>query len=357
MPLIKCHTCGKSFDRSRKRGEHCPLCDGWAGNEVAATDSPAPDAFKRNPSNPRQPAHDSGSGWNLRGIIMILAPVIVFIGGISQGKGCTAAWNDTKEAIFAFLTHKRPDTSPPREIDGPKLDFSGTVWPGPVPHVRGTPSLPDRDTVFGLGEHVRVTVDVPLDDGARVLAASTGIIASVGDQVSDQQRYWVTWIHPDISAVTCVNECDLLPDGDSTGATCAEEANWRSAQFRVPGEKTNPRRAFVWCRRAAQLGRADAMCDLGWMHTQGIGVPKDEAAAIPWYRRSAELGNAVAMNNLGIMLRDGSGVPQDDSEAVKWFRKGADSGGALAMDTGLISSPWPLTTAVCWICRRRQRNC
>ena len=32
MPLIKCQTCAKSFNSALKKFEHCPLCDGLAGD-------------------------------------------------------------------------------------------------------------------------------------------------------------------------------------------------------------------------------------------------------------------------------------------------------------------------------------
>jgi hypothetical protein len=315
MPLIRCDTCGKSFESDLKKNEHCPLCDGWAGEEIA-TDAHPGKKVVRNPPTPRQPPDHSDWGGNLRAILMVLIPIGVFIGGIWQGKGCDAAWSDAKLAIIAILTHTRPDSIPPNQFDPSKFDLKHSVLTPLPPRFSLADSLPDRDTVFGLGDHVHASADLSFDNGVRVPAASTGIIASVGDQVSDQQRYWVAWVHPDIPNVTYVNERDLLPDG-LTGADCAEQANWRSAQFRLPGAKYSAHRAFVWCRRAALLGRADAMCDLGWMYSQGIGISKDEAAAVPWYRRSAELGNVTAMNNLGIVFRDGCGIAQDDSEAVQ----------------------------------------
>jgi TPR repeat protein len=45
-----------------------------------------------------------------------------------------------------------------------------------------------------------------------------------------------------------------------------------------------------------------------------------------WYRRAASLGNAKAMNNLGIMHGLGEGVEQDDLQAFAWFALAAERG-------------------------------
>src|ERR1700678_578253 len=104
MPLIRCHTCQKSFESGLKENERCPLCGGWAGGDIVSGPQPKKKVV-RNPAPVNQPPDHSGEGWNLRGILMILIPIAVFIGGLWQGKGCDVAWNDTKVTIIAMLTH------------------------------------------------------------------------------------------------------------------------------------------------------------------------------------------------------------------------------------------------------------
>src|SRR4051812_16571882 len=49
---------------------------------------------------------------------------------------------------------------------------------------------------------------------------------------------------------------------------------------------------------------------------------KDETQAVAWYQKAADLGNAQAMFNLGCCYEHGEGVEkQDDSKAVEWYRK------------------------------------
>ena len=56
----------------------------------------------------------------------------------------------------------------------------------------------------------------------------------------------------------------------------------------------------------------------------------DYATAMKEWRPLAEQGNADAQYNLGFMNSNGNGVPQDDVEAVKWYRLAADQGDADA---------------------------
>ena len=60
-------------------------------------------------------------------------------------------------------------------------------------------------------------------------------------------------------------------------------------------------------RARADAGEASAQFNLGWMYTEGRGVPQDDAEAIAWYRRAAEQGNADAQFNLGWMYANGRG--------------------------------------------------
>jgi TPR repeat protein len=71
----------------------------------------------------------------------------------------------------------------------------------------------------------------------------------------------------------------------------------------------------------AQRGDASAQYNLGVMHAEGRGVPRDDAAAVRWYRKAADQGDVDAQRSLGLMYATGRGVPRDDVEAWRWLRK------------------------------------
>ncbi len=82
----------------------------------------------------------------------------------------------------------------------------------------------------------------------------------------------------------------------------------------------------------AEDGHADAQNIVGWMHSNGKGVPRNFEVAVEWYIRAAEQGLAKAQFNLGVMYANGNGVPQDYVRAYMWFCIAASSGQKTALD-------------------------
>jgi uncharacterized protein len=76
----------------------------------------------------------------------------------------------------------------------------------------------------------------------------------------------------------------------------------------------------------AEAGDARAQFDIGFMHAQAWGVPKDPAEAIKWYRKAANQGLQVAQHFLGMAYWRGEGVQRDDAEAARWFARAAAQG-------------------------------
>ena len=82
--------------------------------------------------------------------------------------------------------------------------------------------------------------------------------------------------------------------------------------------------------KSAEQGNTDAMCEVAYDYSDGIGVELDYEESVKWYRKAAELGNAYAMYKLGECYYEGEGVEKDKEEAVKWYRKAAEQGHAAA---------------------------
>ena len=76
----------------------------------------------------------------------------------------------------------------------------------------------------------------------------------------------------------------------------------------------------------AEGGDARAQFDVGFMHSQGWGVPQDPAEAIRWYRKAANQGLQVAQHFLGMAFVKGDGVQRDYTEAARWFARAATQG-------------------------------
>ena len=89
--------------------------------------------------------------------------------------------------------------------------------------------------------------------------------------------------------------------------------------------------AMRWFRKAADLGNANAMENIGMLYRTGQGVIRDDAEALRWWRKAADLGDANAMFQIGAAYRDGRGVNRDYIEAMRWFRPSAERGNMHAM--------------------------
>ena len=71
-------------------------------------------------------------------------------------------------------------------------------------------------------------------------------------------------------------------------------------------------------RKAAEQGHAAAQRYLGFVYSDGRGVPQDFVEAVRWSRLAAEQGDATAQFNLGLAYSTGQGVQQDYVESHKW---------------------------------------
>lgn len=65
---------------------------------------------------------------------------------------------------------------------------------------------------------------------------------------------------------------------------------------------------------------------MGLQYDQGNGVPKDKKKAFDFFKRAAEMGLADAQCNLGIMYQYGQGVEEDIELARYWYQKAASQG-------------------------------
>lgn len=79
--------------------------------------------------------------------------------------------------------------------------------------------------------------------------------------------------------------------------------------------------AFANWLSAAEAGLPEAMCDVGWMFSQGYGVDKSLETAFEWMLRAAENNYARAQNNVGLYFKNGTGTPADLAQAVHWLTR------------------------------------
>ena len=99
--------------------------------------------------------------------------------------------------------------------------------------------------------------------------------------------------------------------------------------------------AAILCREAADLGDPEAQYLCGCFCLDGIGVPRNQAAAASWFHKAAAQGVVAAYERLGALYADGAGVTQDSKTADTWFTKAIAAGDkdALKQRSRLRATP------------------
>jgi TPR repeat protein len=150
------------------------------------------------------------------------------------------------------------------------------------------------------------------------------------------------------------------------GAARAAETDNSAAELKTGDtyyQSQNYAQAMQWYQKAADLGNADAMCDIGILYQNGLGVEQNYATALAWFRKAvdkgsnkatyylsgihslmdihkaqslqqlqktADSGDVDAMCEMGLFYEE-EGIDQDYSKALPWFLKAANLGNIDAM--------------------------
>jgi len=82
----------------------------------------------------------------------------------------------------------------------------------------------------------------------------------------------------------------------------------------------------AFLRVAAEGGVAEAQAIYAQMLLDGMGMARDQPAAVGWFDKAARQGHAMAINMMGRCYDLGWGVPVDKARAAQWFKAAADRG-------------------------------
>ena len=89
-------------------------------------------------------------------------------------------------------------------------------------------------------------------------------------------------------------------------------------------------KALSWYQKAADLGDAGALYQLGLLSETGVGTKLDYATAVKYYQQASDKGNANAKFALARMNQHGLGMPKDPQAAAKFYKELADLNNAYA---------------------------
>lgn len=92
------------------------------------------------------------------------------------------------------------------------------------------------------------------------------------------------------------------------------------------GVPKNPREAMRWYTLAARQGVADAQFNLGLFYAEGLGTFRSDRDAVEWWELAAKRDHAEARFNLGLMYAYGRGCDQETSAAIREWEAAAARG-------------------------------
>jgi uncharacterized protein len=126
-------------------------------------------------------------------------------------------------------------------------------------------------------------------------------------------------------------------DDNSSNAIALTDCDWLAASPDdlqrpkmvpgVPGGQINVASAVLACEDA--VSKYPNIARFSFQLGRVLGASKDYPGALRQYDRAASLGSAVAINNIGASYWYGNGVTQDYTEAKRFFEKAAAAGDPL----------------------------
>ncbi len=114
--------------------------------------------------------------------------------------------------------------------------------------------------------------------------------------------------------------------------TCSAEELFEVAQCYVQGKGTsvNLEAAFVLCKRAAELGNAEAQCALVENYIYGYGVDRNYTLAFKYAQFAADQKNPRGLCQLAHSYAYGMGTVQNSKKAFECAKESADLGDSYA---------------------------
>lgn len=97
------------------------------------------------------------------------------------------------------------------------------------------------------------------------------------------------------------------------------------------GTQQNYKKAFEWCKKAADNRLPEAIYDIGTFYYSGIVVEKNLSEAFSYFKEAAELGVARAQNMVGAFYNEGLNGTKDYSQARLWFEMAAKQEEPMAL--------------------------
>lgn len=120
----------------------------------------------------------------------------------------------------------------------------------------------------------------------------------------------------------------------------------------------NEPKAYSHCLRAAKEGNPKAQVLVGLALMTGVGVLKDQVAAVGWFKRAADQKYPSATYNLALATMAGLGTTPDESTGMALMLKAAQAGEPRAAEfLDEIGAPMPQQPKPLFTQKRQRFDC
>ena len=192
-------------------------------------------------------------------------------------------------------------------------------------------AFPNPERSFGaLYGNVSSLLEIAVPDGGKTIKKES----PKSPATNKSNRFlWIVFACLSVALVVAFvfNNRGLFGDDTDAGQTAILSEDDLEDIFNqgvAENNRKNYPEAFIWFKKAADLGHADSQNNIGLYYKYGYAVSKDLSEAVNWYKKAAKQGNMLAQYNLANCYYKGEGVSQDKTEAAKWFKKSAEQGHA-----------------------------
>ena len=90
--------------------------------------------------------------------------------------------------------------------------------------------------------------------------------------------------------------------------------------------------SFIWFKKAADSGNADAMLELALCYKAGRGTKKNQTLSFEWLSKAAENKNNFALRYVARCYYTGTGVKENREKAILFYKRAATGGDGAAQE-------------------------
>ena len=127
---------------------------------------------------------------------------------------------------------------------------------------------------------------------------------------------------PDVEPIEGFNLLKKLADHGDDGS----QVEVSNAYLRGDVVPKNIDEGVHQLKLAVEKENAAAYFNMGWLSSQGIGMPKDRQAAFDWYKKAFDKKYAFASRRIADLLWVGIAGKPDQAEAIRYYKLSAENG-------------------------------